>query len=503
MAPKSIIIIGAGLAGLSTGCYGQMNGYATHIFEHHTRPGGLCTAWQRKGYTMDGCIHWLMSCKPGTSFRQMYDELGCFSGNRLMFLKDYGRFYDEDSGLSLHFSSDFHQLATDMHWLAPEDGDAIDEFIKNCRALQGFDTGLPEPRELMNAWNSLKMMWQMRSILQYVLKYNMPVSQYAQRFKNDFLRACITNIFLPEMPAYFLFVVLGQLLDGQLGCIEGGSQRFADAVAARYRSLGGEITYQAMVEQIIVQDNRAVGIRLADGSQHFADVIVSAADAHSTIFDMLEGRYCDDTIRQRFAIWPLFTPIMMVTYGVGRAYDHERSANFIILKSPITIQGREVKAMFVRIFNYDPTLAPTGKTVIQVTLESSYDAWMELEKDQAAYAAAKAQVEVQVMERLEELYPGTAAAVEVTDIATPYTFWHYTRNYRASFEGWLMTKEAVHTLLPKTLPGLDNFYMAGQWVEPGGGIPPVLYSGRNVVRIICRKEARPFKSVLPGDRFNK
>jgi len=46
---KSIIIIGAGLAGLSTGIYGQMNGYRTRIFEHDKKPGGVCTAWKRKG----------------------------------------------------------------------------------------------------------------------------------------------------------------------------------------------------------------------------------------------------------------------------------------------------------------------------------------------------------------------------------------------------------------------------------------------------------------------
>ncbi len=53
---KSIIIIGAGIAGLSAGCYGQMNGYNTRIFEMGTGPGGVCTSWQRKGYTIDSCM---------------------------------------------------------------------------------------------------------------------------------------------------------------------------------------------------------------------------------------------------------------------------------------------------------------------------------------------------------------------------------------------------------------------------------------------------------------
>ncbi|HUU64217.1 MAG TPA: NAD(P)-binding protein [Dehalococcoidia bacterium] len=57
---KSIIIIGAGIAGMAAGCYGQMNGYRSRIFEMHDKLGGLCTAWERKGYTIDGCLHWLV-----------------------------------------------------------------------------------------------------------------------------------------------------------------------------------------------------------------------------------------------------------------------------------------------------------------------------------------------------------------------------------------------------------------------------------------------------------
>lgn len=64
MVNKSIIIIDAGMAGLSGGCYGRMNDYSTRIFEMHNILGGLCTSWQRKGYTIDGCLHWLVGSAP-------------------------------------------------------------------------------------------------------------------------------------------------------------------------------------------------------------------------------------------------------------------------------------------------------------------------------------------------------------------------------------------------------------------------------------------------------
>ena len=78
MAEKSIIIIGAGMAGLATGCYGRMNGYRTHILEHHSEPGGVAKAWKHKDYLIDGGIHYLMGHRPGLACHEIYRELGIF-----------------------------------------------------------------------------------------------------------------------------------------------------------------------------------------------------------------------------------------------------------------------------------------------------------------------------------------------------------------------------------------------------------------------------------------
>jgi phytoene dehydrogenase-like protein len=84
------------------------------------------------------------------------------------------------------------------------------------------------------------------------------------------------------------------------------------------------------------------------------------------------------------------------------------------------------------------------------------------------------------------------------DVATPTTFERYTGNWKGSFEGWQVTPGtwSIGKIMRKTLPGLDNFYMAGQWVEPGGGLPPAAMSGRNVMQIICKKEKRKFTTTI-------
>jgi len=69
---NSIIIIGAGFAGLSAGIYAQMNGYKTQVFEMHDKPGGLFTSWKRNGFIIDGCIHWLVGSAPGSAMNDFY-----------------------------------------------------------------------------------------------------------------------------------------------------------------------------------------------------------------------------------------------------------------------------------------------------------------------------------------------------------------------------------------------------------------------------------------------
>ena len=65
----------------------------------------------------------------------------------------------------------------------------------------------------------------------------------------------------------------------------------------RYLDLGGTVHYRSKVEKIIVENNKAVGVKLADGTEHRADVIISNADGRKTIMEMLEGKYLDAKTR--------------------------------------------------------------------------------------------------------------------------------------------------------------------------------------------------------------
>lgn len=497
MNGSSVIIIGAGLAGLSTGCYAQMNGYQSWIFEHHAQPGGVAAAWKRGDYLIDGGIHFVMSHKPGTGLYEIYRQLGIVPANRFVDLTAYGRFTHEPSGRSLLLSDDLDQWASALRSLSPDDAQIVDELIAGGRAMQGLDMsefGLSKPPELTGMLDQARDMWSMRRLLRYVVgKYGQPVAEYARDVRDPVLRTCIERLFLPEVPVYFLFMLLALLADGEMGLIEGGSHDFVRAIEQRYRALGGQIAYRATVDKILVESDRAVGVRLADGTEHRADAVVSAADGHSTIFEMLGGRYVNDKIKSRYATWKTFDPLLMISYGVAQEFPDEPPFSTLLLEQPLTIGPRTVDGIMVRIFNYSPRFAPLGKTVIQVELETEWDYWNDLQRQgRAHYDAEKERVAAEVLQRLEAHFPGISSRVEVTDVSTPYTTWRYTLNHEGAWMGWLMTPEAMRTSIERMLPGLSGFCMAGQWVMPGGGVPSCLYSGRHAVQLLCHQDGRPF-----------
>lgn len=494
---RSVVIIGAGLAGLSTGCFAQMNGYRSRIFEHHTRPGGVAAAWPKGEYLIDGGIHFVMGHKPGTGLHRLYRQLGILPAVQVVDMTTYGRFVHEASGRSVVAGRDLDRLAADLKAMFPADAHIADELVAGARSMQGLDlseVGLSKPPELAGPVDQLKELWGMRHLLRYLVgKYGRSVAHYTRDVHDPALREFLHSLFLPGVPVWFLFMILGMLADGQLGLIDGSCLDLVEAMEGRYRDLGGEVTYRATVEEILVEEDRAVGVRLADGREQRADAVVSAADGRSTIFVMLGGRYVDDKIRHRYDTWKTFRPLLMVNYGVARAFPDEPAFTTVALERPLAIGAGEVDGFYVRIFNYSRRFAPPGKTVVQVEMDTEWDYWHDLrQRDRAGYEAVKEEAAALVLDRLERHYPGISSQVEVTDVATPYTWWRYTRNHEGAWEGWMMAAEAMTKAVERTLPGLRGFYMAGQWVMPGGGVAPCLYSGRHAVQILCRDDGRPF-----------
>lgn len=495
MEDKSIIIIGAGIAGLSTGCYGQMNGYRTRIFEMHNLPGGLCTSWQRQGYTIDGCLAWLVGSAPGSSFYRIWEELGAIQGRRIIDHEEYMRFEDTH-GKTFILYTNIDRLEQHMLELAPEDKEVIKEFIKGVRDCTRLEMPIEKAPELYGPLDGLKMLFKIFPFMSVLKKWGkISIQDFTARFNNPLLREAFPLIWLPEFPMLSMLMTFAWMHKKTAGYLLGGSLEFSQSIERRYLDIGGEVHYNSRVIKILVENNRAVGIRLEVGSEYRANYVVSAADGHTTIFKLLDGKYADEKIRDYYDNLPIFSPLIHIALGVNRSFEeipHSVAGLSFPLIEPVTIAGKEWHRLGVHFYNFDPTLAKAGKTVVKVMFPSDYAYWKSLREDLDRYKAEKEQIADQVVALLDKRFPGLAAQVEMRDIATPVTFHRYTGNWQGTFEGWMVTPETWNLRMSKTLPGLDNFYMIGQWVEPGGGLPPAAFSGRNLTQILCKRDKRPF-----------
>ena len=152
---ERIGIVGGGIAGLSAGCYARMNGYRARIFEMHSLPGGLCTAWQRNGYTIDGCIHWLVGSSPESRFYRLWEEVGAVP-NQPMYDHDVFVRIEGDDGKALTLYTDIDRLFAHLVELAPEDRDVLREWTHGLRKLTRMDPPLERPAELMGPIGKLE-----------------------------------------------------------------------------------------------------------------------------------------------------------------------------------------------------------------------------------------------------------------------------------------------------------------------------------------------------------
>jgi len=245
------------------------------------------------------------------------------------------------------------------------------------------------------------------------------------------------------------------------------------------------------VQRILVEDDHAVGIKLTDGTIYKADYIISAADGHSTLFEMLEEKYLTPKLKEAYNHWDLYMPFVQVAFGVNDKLS-SRAVVTTCFKEHFMIGNLEVKHGY-SIMNQsaiDPTLAPEGKTILMIRFDSAWENWENIGNEE--YKLLKEQIKEKGIELLESHFPGVREKIAQVDVSTPRTNVKYTGVWKGAYEGFLPTGNMIRKTLPSTLPNLKSFYMAGQWIFPGGGIPPAAQSGKWVIQTICKERKQKF-----------
>ncbi len=501
-AKKKVVVIGAGISGLSAGCYALMNGYDVEIHEAHDRPGGLCTDWRRKGFVFDGCINWLIGSGPGNGFFQVWSELGALQGRRFHDKDAFYRFRSRE-GRVFTLWADPDRLERHLLELSPADAAPSRELCRLVRRLADLSFPLLAD-EVQGPWDKLKLGLSLLPRLRpFLTAVGTPIEAFADRFQDPFLRASFRRVFygIEGLSLFPLLFTLGPLWRRAAGFPLGGSDAFAQAIAARFRALGGTLHLGSRVERVAVEGGRAVGV-VAGGVLHRADEVVAAMDLKSAAERLLGGWRLDPTHEDLFAHGKLTPPVVLVSAGVDRDLSAEADVvgEVLELPEPLDAGGRRLECVNVKNFGFDPSLVPPGKTALSGLFMSDGQFWDSLRGDRAAYRAEKARLGDAFVQVLERRWPGLGARVEALDVATPLTFERYTSNWRGVMMTWNLDGEfrERHGYIRKTLPGLEHFFLASMWTNAPGGLPGAAMAGREVVQVLCARDRRRFVTSTPA-----
>jgi phytoene dehydrogenase-like protein len=321
------------------------------------------------------------------------------------------------------------------------------------------------------------------------------VAAYLAAYRNPFLREALMVVAGDaRMSALVLVMVLGFRSRNNAGYVVGGSRAFAQAIADRYARLGGVLHYGAQVESVTVENRRVTGLRCADGKAIPASTVVSCADGRATLFKMLQGQYLNKQLRYAYSNCEAFPSLFQASLGVNLTFPETPQTISLPLSRPLLVDATtRHDRLEVAMFGRDSKLCPAGKTILIVRFAANFDYWSNLKRSRPGdYAQAKQALLREIIGILGQRFPGLADHLEQSDLATPATFEHFTGNWQGSIQGWLPTPRILGRRFPKMLPGLKGFYMAGHWVEPGGGLPSVALSGRYVAQMICARDGRAF-----------
>ncbi|MBP3477273.1 MAG: NAD(P)/FAD-dependent oxidoreductase [Lachnospiraceae bacterium] len=489
---KKIVIIGAGIAGLSAGIYGLLAGYEVSIYEKNQVAGGECMGWNRRGYHIDNCIHWLTGTKKGTELRKVWETVGALSPDQ------------EFAGTEVFYTScvgnqratlwnDLERTEKELLELSPEDEAEIRKFITHVRYAQSCEVPSSKPMDMMGIRDYIEMGRSMADMPKVMKEYGkIDLEDLAEKFKHPVLKKLVSGYMPKEYTAYSFIVSYATMASGNGEIPAGGSLAMVNRMVKRFRELGGTLFCGTSVNRILIQGKKTYGIALENGEQITADYVICAADARVLFTQLIGEKYMNKRWREVYSDtrrYPLFSGFQ-IAYSISKERYHE-NGNVLFDCEPFMIGGRSVENVCVKSFAYEKAFAPESKTVLQTNVlqyDEDYFFWESLDKEE--YRRKKEELIGIITDRILTRFPELEGDIEFLDCWTPLTYHRYCNAYHGAYMSFVTKKDEKPFRVKGTVKGISNLYLASQWIMAPGGLPVAVVAGKFAVQRILKKEGR-------------
>jgi len=489
------VIIGAGLGGLSCAAAFARQGFKPLVLEKHYIPGGYATTFKRPGgFVFDVSLHsttvgervGIHNLIPGFPeitdvefvphpdlYRLIYPDYDIRVPQRdlpgyINILTNY--FPDEKDGIARLF----------------DDMKGIDNDINRLSSARGEVDMSKFPIEYPHLFKCYSQTWG---------------DLVDARIKNPKLKSIISSLWgyygLPPSKLasfYYALPTIGYLEEGGY-YPKGKSQKISDAFVKFIEERGGKVRLKTEVEEILLKDQMAYGVKSRDGKEFQGKVVISNANAYDTFHKMIRKKdYLKDYLARMDQL-----SVSLSSFQIFLGLKKDLIGQLGISDTEIFYQtGYDTEAAYEAALNSDVenggfglTLydnlykgySPEGKNTLNIIILQGYDHWRKYEADyfrgdKKAYREEKERIADILIDQVEKiLLPGLRNAIEVKEIGTPLTNLRYTGNYRGAIYGWDQTlNNSGPNRLPHTTP-IKNLYLSGAWTSPGHGYGGVIWSG--------------------------
>lgn len=488
---EKIVIIGGGIAGLSAGIYARLAGFETEIYEKNALPGGECTGWNRKGYHIDNCIHWLTGTRQDTELYEVWEKVGALSKDT-EYAKVDSFYSTEYNGQKATLWNDLERTKEELLALSPEDEIEIKKFIQAVEYAKQCLFPAKKPREMWKIKDYIEMGKQMTDFPKVMKEFgNISLEEYSRRFKHPLLQRLMCDYLPKSYCAYSFLVSYATVADGNGNIPLGASLQMALRMEKRYRELGGKIYYNKPVQKICLEKQKAAGIILTDGSKICADYVIPAVDTDVLFQKLLLATYMPKELRAAYddpKAYPV-TSGFQAAYSVPMPYDTGETV--IIEIEPLCVGNNKFTRMSVKTYGYDEIYIKDGRCVIQTCITQSdddYEYWKTLTPEE--YQEVKKRLVEEITERIERQFPEFKGEMEFLDAWTPLTYERYCNAYHGGYMSFVTTPLGKQVQMKGTVKGIGNLYLAGQWTNSPGGLPVAVVSGKFAVQRLLKSQKR-------------
>ncbi|MCM1260149.1 MAG: FAD-dependent oxidoreductase [Prevotella sp.] len=462
---KKIIIVGAGITGLSTGIGALEAGYDVTIYEKNQTAGGCCSGWYRDGHYIDNCMHWLTGTNQTTKMFRLWKKIGAIDETSNLYQgKYFYKSHDGDASIALY--TDLEQTKHEMIALSPIDSTEIERFISTTKHLVIANQ---QASFLQHTYHTTagyaKAYWYYR---------HLSLADLAKRFQHPLLQ----KLFTDYLPSYYssiaLLLAYAAFASGNGKVYQEGSLAFTQNILHHYLQLGGKINYNSEVTKVNHSQKAIESIELASGETVQGDYFFFACDAIYVYQQLLPDVEMPKRLvkklneKEKYPIPSAFQAAYVVDTKENPIQDTE-----IIEISPQKIGEIITHRLCLKSYHY---LSTTKDAIVYQLMipqdEVSYLYWKTLqEKSPKAYQQEKEKLATELMKEIVQYFPQLKGHIKLLDSWTPYTYTSYFHAHYGSFMGFSFTRHASLQGIPSKIKQIQNGYVLSIWNNITGGLP--------------------------------